>query len=297
MKRFKRYLTRIIEIVSRPEMRDLPGQIAFFMVLSFVPILTVVGLIASRFSIPLNNLVNAISTSLPSDIGKIVVGVLSSPGTVSMYSIILGFYIASNGACSIIITSNMLFKLKDSDYIKRRIKALIMLVILVLLFLFIIVVLGYGNTIFNLTVDYFNIKLPAFTYYIFYLLKWLVAVIIIFILVKLLLTFAPDQEIPSKYMTRGTIFITISWAVVTSIYSIYANNFANYNVFYSSLANVVVLMFWIYILSYLLVLGIAINSEKYLYLKGLEEEQERKKQEEQQEKKEEIEEVIEESNE
>lgn len=277
MKRFKRYLKRIIEIVSRPEMRVLPGQIAFFMVLSFVPMLTVVGLIASRFSIPLNNLISAISTSLPSDIGKLVVGVLSSPGTVSMYSIILGFYIASNGACSIIITSNMLFKLKDSDFVKRRIKALIMLVILVLLFLFIIVVLGYGNTIFNLVIDYFNIKLPAFTYYIFYLLKWLVAVVIIFILVKLLLTFAPDQEIPSRHMTRGTIFITISWAVVTSIYSIYANNFANYNVFYSSLANVVVLMFWIYILSYLLVLGIAINSEKYLYLKALEEEKENEK--------------------
>ena len=284
MKRFKRYLKRIIEIVSRPEMRILPGQIAFFMALSFVPIMTVIGLIASKFSIPINNLVSAVNSSLPTDIGKIIVSVLSSPGTASIYSIILGFYIASNGACSIIITSNMLFKLKDSDYIKRRIKALIMLVILVLLFIFIIVVLGYGNTIFDLIIGYFRIKLPGFTYYIFYLLKWLVAIIIIFILVKLLLTFAPDEQIPSQYMTRGTIFITISWAVVTSIYSIYANNFANYNVFYSSLANVVVLMIWIYILSFLLVLGIAINSEKYLYLKKKEEEVIEARKEEQEEK-------------
>ena len=93
MKKFKRYLKRITEIISRPEMRVLPGQIAFFMVLSFVPIITVVGLIASKFSISLNNLVNAVTTSLPTDIGKIVVSVLSSPGTASIYSIILGFYI------------------------------------------------------------------------------------------------------------------------------------------------------------------------------------------------------------
>jgi membrane protein len=101
-------------------------------------------------------------------------------------------------------------------------------------------------------------------------------------------------------MTRGTIFITISWAVVTSIYSIYANNFANYNVFYSSLANVVVLMFWIYILSYLLVLGIAINSERYLYIKQLEEEKQQQEQEKQEEKvneEENLEDKVEESNE
>ena len=273
MKKFKRYIKRILDIIRRPEMRVLPGQIAFFTVLSFVPIITVVGLVAAQFSISLNNLISAAS-SLPNDIGNIVISVLSSPGTVSIYSIIIGFYIASNGACSIIITSNMLFKLKDSDYVKRRIKALLMLVILVLLFLFIILVLGYGNTIFNVIINYFNIELPAFTYYIFYVLKWFVAIIIIYILIKLLLTFAPDESIPSKYMTRGAWFITISWAVVTSIYSIYANNFANYNVFYSSLANVVVLMFWVYILSYLLVLGIAINSEKYLYLKELEQKKE-----------------------
>ncbi len=276
MKRFKRYLKRIMEIIKRPEMRVLPGQIAFFMVLSFVPIITVVGLIASKFSISLTNLINAATTSLPTAVGKIIVSVLSSPGAASIYSIILGFYIASNGACSIIIASNMLFKLKDSDFVKRRIKALIMLVILVLLFLFIILVLGYGNTIYNLIIDHFNIKLPGFTYYIFYILKWVLATIIIFILVKLLLTFAPDEEIPSKYMNRGTIFITICWAIVTSIYSVYANNFAHYNVFYSSLANVVVLMFWVYILSYLLVLGIAINSERYLYLKQIEEENKEK---------------------
>ena len=279
MKRFKRYLKRIFEIISRPEMRVLPGQIAFFMVLSFVPIMTVVGLVASRFSISLTNLINAATTSLPTDVGKIVVSVLSSPGATSIYSIILGFYIASNGACSIIIASNMLFKLKDSDYIKRRIKALIMLIILVLLFLFIMLVIGYGNTIFNLIINHFGVTLPHFTYYIFYVLKWVVTIVIVFILVKLLLTFAPDEQIPSKYMTRGTIFITICWAIVTSIYSIYANNFAHYNVFYSSLANVVVLMFWVYILSYLLVLGIAINSEKYLYLKQIEEENKKKEEE------------------
>ena len=46
----------------------------------------------------------------------------------------------------------MLFKIDDKDFIKRRVKALIMLVIIVFLFLFMLVVLGYGNTIFELII-------------------------------------------------------------------------------------------------------------------------------------------------
>lgn len=270
--RFLRYVKRIFKIIFRPEMRVLPGQIAFFLVLSLIPLVTVIGLIASQFSIPLTNLISAVTESLPNEIGNLIIPILSSPGSVSIYSILLGFYIASNGACSIIVASNMLFKLEDSDFIKRRIKALFMLVILVLLFFFMLIVLGYGNTIFNLIIDYFNLELPNFTYELFFILKWTIGILIIFILVKMLLTFAPDYSIPSRKMNRGALFITVAWIVATSIYSIYVTNFANYNVFYSSLANIVILMFWIYILSYTLVMGIAINGENYIYEKKIEEE-------------------------
>lgn len=281
--RFIKYVKRILKIIFRPEMKVLPGQIAFFLVLSLIPLVTVVGLIASQFSISITNFISAVTNTLPEQISNIIVPILNSPGSVSIYSVILGFYIASNGAVSIIVASNMLFKIDDKDYIKRRIKALFMLIILVLLFLFMIVVLGYGNTIFEFIINYFKIDLPHFMFYIFYAVKWTIGILIIFILVKLLLTFAPDQRVPSKKMNRGAIFITISWIVATSIYSIYVSDFVDYNVFYSSLANIVILMFWVYILSYTLVIGIAMNGENYIYEKKLEEEVRKKILEEEQE--------------
>lgn len=278
--RLFRYVKKIYKLIIRPEMKVLPGQIAFFLVLSLIPLVTVVGLVASQFSISIANVISVLTNSLPEQVADIVIPILSSPGTVSMYSIILGFYIASNGACSIITASNMLFKLEDTDFIRRRVKALFMLIILVLLFLFMIVVLGFGNSIFNVIMNYLDVTLPAFTYYIFVVLKWTIGILIIFILVKILLTFAPDSKISSSKMNRGSIFVTVSWVAATSIYSIYVSNFANYNLFYSSLANIVVLMFWIYILSYTLVIGMAINSEAYLYEKKKEEEEQQEKKEE-----------------
>ena len=50
---------------------------------------------------------------------------------------------------------------------------------------------------------------------------------------------------------------------MTRVYAIYLNNFNTYNLFYGSLANVVVLLFWIYILAYIFTMGMAINSDYY----------------------------------
>ena len=83
-------------------------------------------------------------------------------------------------------------------------------------------------------------------------------------MVKMIFTISPDSPIPSKNMNKGALFTTLSWIIVTSAYSLYVSNFADYNIFYGSLANIVVLMMWIYILSYTLVIGMAINSDHYL---------------------------------
>ena len=74
---------------------------------------------------------------------------------------------------------------------------------------------------------------------------------------------APDKRISSHYVKKGALFTTIGWIVVTSIYSYYANNLANYDLWYGGLSNIIVLMIWIYILAYILVLGIAINTNNY----------------------------------
>lgn len=100
-------------------------------------------------------------------------------------------------------------------------------------------------------------------YQIFILFKWPVALIFIFLLVKLVYTIAPDAKIPSKYTNKGAIFTTLLWSLATVIYSFYVTNFTNYDLFYGSLTNIIVMMIWLYILSYILVFGMAINASNY----------------------------------
>ena len=65
------------------------------------------------------------------------------------------------------------------------------------------------------------------------------------------------------YTNKGAIFTTIGWSLATVVYSFYVTNFTNYNLFYGSLTNIIVMMIWIYLLSYILMFGMAINASSY----------------------------------
>lgn len=264
---FKQFLKSFLEISTRPAMRILPGNLAFFLVLSFAPIITLIALLASRFSIPLLSFLNDFEHMLPNDLVQIFEMFLSgeNPPTGSlMIYLLLGFITASNGAHSIIIASNTLYDIKQDSYIKRRIKAFFLTIILIFEFLFILIFLVYGNILMKWILSFSlfaSIRSSIYDSFIF--LKWPIIMVVTFILIKLLYTIAPDKKIGSKNVIRGALFTTIGWTFATVFYAYYANNMANYSVFYGGLSNLIVLMMWIYFVSYILVLGIAMNVSYY----------------------------------
>ena len=75
-------------------------------------------------------------------------------------------------------------------------------------------------------------------------------ILILFVSVKIMFTITPDHEIPSNTTTKGAIFTTIGWILVVQLYSYWVSNFANYDIFYGSLSNIVVMMLMTYIISY-----------------------------------------------
>lgn len=262
----KEKIKNFIDILNKPDVRVLPGTIAFFLFMSIVPIIMLGTFIFSRFSFELINFVDIFKEMIPSDVYKLLEPIITNIkfGDLSGWYIILGLVLASNGTHSIILASNKLYKIENKGYIYRRIKALIMILAASTVFFFILFVLGFGNGIlkFVLSLEIFN-EIGPTIYNMFIILKWPIAFVIIAVLIKVLYTLAPDKKIPSKYVDRGAIFTTIGWILATAIYSYYANNVANYDLIYGSLSSIMVLLIWVYVMSYILVLGIAINTNIY----------------------------------
>ena len=266
MKKIKGILKTLFNIINLPEMVHLPGNLAFFIILSIFPILTLIGIISSYFKVSVESVINTLSSVFPNGVEQLLLPYIEA-GTFPrniIISTIIAFILASNGTHALILASNSLYGIKNSNYIKRRIKALFLIILLIVLFLFMISFLTYGNQIFTMILEAVTFKpINKALYYIFAYIKWPIAMLIIFIVMKIIYVLSPDGKIYSETTTKGAIFSTIGFTVATAIFSFYVNNFGTYDIYYGSIATIVVLMIWVYILAFILVIGIAINVRSY----------------------------------
>jgi membrane protein len=73
---------------------------------------------------------------------------------------------------------------------------------------------------------------------------------------------APDRDAPKfRWVSLGSIVVTIVWAVISLLFSFYVDNFGSYDKTYGAIAGVIVLMLWLQITCFLVLLGAEINSE------------------------------------
>ena len=269
-RKIKRVWKKFYKNWTRQEMKILPGQIAFFLVLSMVPLVALIVAIAARFSLSITDTLNEFLESIPTAAANIIKDILSGDGLNFNMAVfyISAFLLASNGAHSMILASNAMYKFENKDYIRRRIKAVFMTIILVALILFVMVVPAFGDLIFKGIYELFGTNdVTEYIYGMYKILKYPVSLIFIFISIKLLYTMAPDTRIKSRTTTKGSIITTIGWILATEIYSYYVVHFTKYSLFYGSLANLIILFLWVYILAIIFALGMAFNETEYEELK------------------------------
>ena len=256
----KEELNKILNIISRPYMRILPGNLAFSFMMALIPILSLIVSICSLFNYsPV--LVDKIDKIIPTPVLDTILMYINGNGFSSLLLAIIGIWSASGGMNSLIIASNVVFEYKQDNYLRRRIKSLSLVLLIIIVIILTLGILVFGDALLKLIIAFF--ELPRFILSLFTYLKWPIALIIIFAIVKIIYIVAPDINIKSKYVNKGALFTTILWLVSSACYSFYVSNIANYTVKYGSLANIIILLIWLYIMSYILVLGTVINVNEY----------------------------------
>jgi len=262
----KKVIGRLLKILSSPEMLILPGQLAFFLLLAIVPTVTLIIYGVSLFNISIDFFTNFITKAFGTDILNLLMPMIKDIRFTPEFLIPLAvaFYAASGGASSIIITSNQLFHVENTSFLKRKIKGLIMTSILIGLIVFLLLVPAFGDKFIEL-IEYVNMNQTVTNVltFIINISKGPISWMLIFFLIKIVYTLAPDVSVPSTITTKGSIFTTMGFVLSTGIYSFYVNNVAHYDILYGGLAHFVVLMIWFYIIAYIITIGIAINSEDY----------------------------------
>ena len=267
MKRFRKkvkiFFRNFKTALRRPEMLVLPGQLAFFFILSIVPTITLIGYGAGLMNLSTDVIYNFISKAFSNNVADfLIVHPSKTLGMGYLITMLIGYYFASNGAASIIVTSNSIYGLDNTSFMKRRIKAFLMTFVIILLFIFMITVPVFGNKITEM-IAYVNMKQSVTTkiLQVFNFLKGPITWFIMFLFIKIIYTMAPDKKTESRHTNKGAIFTTFGWVLSTNIYSYYITHFARYDLFYGRLASIIILMLWFFLLAYILTIGIALNQK------------------------------------
>ena len=273
-RKIKGYFKNLFKLLAKPEMAILPSNIAFNLILAIIPILTIIVLIASSFDISIDLVTNLVQSIMPKQVSDVIIDVISGKGfdTNVGLSNILAFILASNGTYAIITASDTLYKIDNQDKIKKRISSFVILFIIIMLLLFLVIVPVFGENILSLMH-----KAKVLEYYIdeiifiFNILKWPLTLFIIYFNIKLIYTIAPSKNIKSKETTFGALFTTIMWIISTIIFKFYLTYFARYDILYGNLSSIIILLVWCYFLSFIFVLGMAINASQREQVEFLEE--------------------------
>ena len=254
------------KLIFAREMSILPGNLAFSFFMAVIPMLTLIFYFCTQFHLPMDVINNFLAKTFPKGVVDLLQPVFTSSISMdSIVTLVVGFTVAVNGCNAIIIATNTIYGFDNSSFLRRMIKAVFLAVCVVLLFAFIVIVQVLGNAIIALIGSFTSIiadnKIIVDTLY--FILRVPVSLLVVYFFIKTVYAIAPDEKIPSKYMTRGAVFTTITWLLLTFCFSYYINNIARYDLVYGNLANIVMLLLWFYALAYIFVLGLSINRMSY----------------------------------
>ena len=262
----KKYFKKMLEILSLKELRILPAYLAYNFVLATIPLLTIIVIVAGFFSISIDTVIGVLNDLLPSYASKVVVGAISGQSfdfSIGILNIIT-FVIAVNGMYAIIDASNTLYKIEDNNAIKDRMKSVLILLIIIMLLIFLVLFSMLGNQILNILAENKIFKNIIDDLVIIYnAIKWPVTFLIIFLNIKIIYRIAPSKKIKSEETTIGAFITTVGWILSTAIFGYYINYFGRYDLVYGGLSNIIILLIWVYLQSFILILGIVINTMKY----------------------------------
>lgn len=171
------------------------------------------------------------------------------------FGFILSLYFASNAMMGLMRSFNRNYiGFQRRGTIKRRVVALKLTTIIFLLFLGCLMMLISQASV----LSWLGIKDNFLKNLIVYG-RWLIIFGLVFGAIGMIYRYAPALEKRWKFFNPGALLATLLSIISTMAFSVFVNNWSNYNALYDSIAILIVLMILIYINSLVILIGFEIN--------------------------------------
>lgn len=266
-KGWKDVLWRVKDEMGKDNLGLVAAGVAFFAILALFPTLiaaiSVYGLVFSPDEV--QEQIAGLSDILPTEAREVLLGQLGSivsraDTTLSWsaaFAILLALWSASSGTAKMMMAIGITYDEKsDRGFIKERGLALLLTVGFL-----VGTAVAVGLIAVLPAVGHF-LGLGEFFEVVLLYGRWPVLALLAMAGLSLLYNVAPSRDRPKwRWVTWGAGVTTVLWLAASFAFSLYVQNFASFGETYGTLAGVIVLMLWIYLSTYVILIGAELNAE------------------------------------
>lgn len=262
---FVDFIKIAIDNWNRASVMQGAAEMAYFLLLSLVPILLVVANIIPLLPFETAEVFSLMEQAFPQDINQflmpIVEGYLESAGGGGAIS--LGLLAAIWSASKVFSTLRRVLDevygtADQKNFIIARLLSLAVMIAIVLVVASAVFVFVFGEQIFALFDQIFGVPFPFGE--IILSLRWVVLPIILLAVGLIIYDLVPNHHIKWTYALPGAIFMTIGLFLMTQFFSLITMFMGGDAVANQTIGGFIVLMLFLYISNTIILLGALVNS-------------------------------------
>lgn len=264
MKKSKRlyiFLTNFSAAFSSRYITDFAASTAFFMFLSLIPFMVLLFSIVPYTFVTEEMLLDFAARFAPDAVESIITTFITeiydSSGGFLTLSLIVTLWSAGKSMQALIRGLNYINDIEENrGAIVLRLLGCLYTVALLFAMIIMIGILMFGRVIVNFVLRHLP-QLERFRGTIL-LVRYPIALIILIILFLAIYCFVPSRKQKMGKQLPGAVLSGLLWSVASWIFSIYINNFGGFST-YGNLATVIIVMYYMYMMMYIMLIGAYLN--------------------------------------
>ncbi|MFK7838302.1 MAG: YihY/virulence factor BrkB family protein [Sulfitobacter sp.] len=259
--------------VGEDKLALIAAGVAFFAMLSLFPglaaLIALLGVVSDPVVVAVQ--LEDMRPFLPRDVYDIinaqVVSLVSTRndtlGWAGLLSVLIALWSARAGVGAMISGLNTVYGERDRNTAKHYFRALLLTVALVGVGIIALLSL----VVIPIVLAFFPLGLVGTI--LVDSIRWIVAVVVLLAGIGMLYRFGPNRRgARIRWLSLGAVVAVVFWVLLSVGFSYYVSNFGNYNQVYGSIGAVIAMLIWLWISSFLVLYGAALNAQIELRTKA-----------------------------